>query len=464
MNSSIIWIGVPLLAGLILVWIPNRGRLVDWIATTLVFLLAILAMFLPIETPVILLGVSIKIGGLFSILGRSLEIYQSDMPLIALIFGTTTFWFISILIIKKDRRIFSFGLMITALLIAALAVEPFIYAALFIELAVIASIPILISGSQKIGSGIIRYIIFQTLAVPFLMLSGYLLSGFESGPYDPGRTTLASISLGIGFAFVLGIFPFYSWIPMLTGEESPIISGFVLILISTSGLLFGLTFFERFAWLRESEVMFTALRTIGILMVFTSGVWCAFQKNFGKVMGYMFIHDIGFSLLAISLNTADGYAIFNQLFIPRILALGMIALTLTLANTDFNFRDMDFYRGTARSNPLMGFPILTGFLSMSGFPLLASFPLRLSLLEKITAIQMGDFVWIVIGMGGMLFFCITTLGLLFEHNVNTDHQTIPIQVRLLLIVGCIIIFVTGLFPGWYQHLAESILITFPHLL
>ena len=67
-------------------------------------------------------------------------------------------------------------------MVASIAVEPFLFAALFIELAILLAIPMLVNIQQPPARGVIRFLIYQTLAMPFILLSGWLLSGVEASP------------------------------------------------------------------------------------------------------------------------------------------------------------------------------------------------------------------------------------------------------------------------------------------
>ena len=202
------------------------------------------------------------------------------------------------------HRLVPLGFIITSLLLGSLAVEPFLYAALLIEMAVLIAIPLLIPLDQRPGKGVIRFLIFQTLAMPFILMAGFLLSGVEASPSDVNLVIQAGVLLGLGFAFLLAVFPFYTWIPMICEEASPYAAGFVLMIFPTIGILFGLNFLDRYTFLRESRQLYEILRFIGIITFLTAGIWALFQRHGARMMGYASIMATGLSILAMSLPNA----------------------------------------------------------------------------------------------------------------------------------------------------------------
>ena len=105
---------------------------------------------------------------------------------------------------------------------AARAVEPFLFGAVRVEIAVLVSIPMLVPPGTRPGRGVLRYLIFQTLALPVILLAGWAFNIVQIYPENQAALARASIFLGLGFAFWLGVFPFYTWIPMLSEESHPV--------------------------------------------------------------------------------------------------------------------------------------------------------------------------------------------------------------------------------------------------
>src|SRR5688572_21997142 len=301
MNAPTIWIVAPIAFAVLLLFITNQ-RALSILGGGFAIALAAIAQFVPIEQALRIGTASLKIDSSLIVLGRVLLIPAAEGPLLALIYGAAALWFFGAEASKTATRIVPFGLMITALMVASIAVEPFLYAALFIEMAILIAVPLLTSIYSPPGRGVVRFLIYQTLAMPFILLAGWLLAGVEASPGDLALAAQSTAMLGMGFAFLLAIFPLYSWIPLLIEEKSPYIVGFLLWILPTMTIIFGAGFLDRYSWLRSSPQLILALRYVGLLMVVTGGAFAAFQRHLGRIMAYGSIAETGFSLLALSLD------------------------------------------------------------------------------------------------------------------------------------------------------------------
>ncbi|HET9914977.1 MAG TPA: hypothetical protein VFQ13_24015, partial [Anaerolineales bacterium] len=227
MNAPTLWIIVPIFLGMLLLFITNQ-RVLSVLGSSAALTLALAAQLIPIELALKLGPFSVKIDSSLTILGRALTIQSSEGPLLALIYGAAALWFFGAEASKTAPRLVPLGFMIIALMVASIAVEPFLYAALFIEMAILLAIPMLTPINKPPGRGIVRFLIYQTLAMPFILLAGWMLAGVEASPGDLALAAQSSAVLALGFAFLLAIFPLYSWIPLLLEDISPYLVGFLL--------------------------------------------------------------------------------------------------------------------------------------------------------------------------------------------------------------------------------------------
>ena len=463
MNAPTIWILVPIFLGVLLLFI-NHQRVLSVIGGAFATSLALIAQFVPLEEAMLVGAYSFKIDSSLTVLGRNLVILPAEGSLLALIYGATALWFFGAEASKTATRIVPIGLMITALLVASLAVEPFLYAALFIEMAILLAIPLLTSIYSPPGRGIVRFLIYQTLAMPFILLTGWLLAGVESSPGDLALAAQSTSMLGLGFAFLLAIFPLYNWVPMLLEETSPYNAGFLLWILPTFTIIFGAGFLDRYSWLRSSSELINALRFTGLLMIVTGGLFAGFQRHLGRIMAYGVISETGFSILALSLDPKLGIPILFLLIPARALGQAVWSLSLTVIKDQVETMGFGPSQGVLRITPFAGAGMIMATLSSSAFPLLAGFPARLALWEGLARISLNASVWLGIGIIGLLTGAFRSLAVIsMAEEYTTWERRESLAQATLLGLGMIGLFILGLFPQTVQYFLSELPAMFENL-
>jgi len=463
MNAPTIWIIVPAVIAILLMFLSNQ-RVLSIIGGTTALILALAAQFIPIELAIGVGVFSFKIESSLDILGRVLLIKPEEGALIALIYGTGALWFFGAEASKTAVKLVPLGLLITTIMVASIAVEPFLFAALFIEMVILLAVPMLTSIYRPPGKGVIRFLIYQTLAMPFLLLSGWLLSGVESSPGDLALAAQSASILGLGFAFLFAIFPLYNWMPMLMEEASPFVVGFLFWLLPTITIIFGAGFIDRYSWLRSSSQLTPTLQFVGALMIVTGGLWAAFQTHLGRVMAYGAIAETGLSILALSLNLRDGVSILFLLLPARALTYAVWSLSLTILKGSAETMRFSSVRGMLRTNPFASAGLIIASLSISGLPLLAGFPARLALWDALARISLGTALWMGVGVIGLFVASFRMLAVLSMADEYTGWEVGEDWVQgTMLGLGMIGLFILGLFPQLVQYFLSNLPSMFEHL-
>jgi len=380
-----------------------------------------------------------------------------------------------------NRFFVPLGLAIAALLTSALAVEPFLFAALIIEIMVILSLPLLSPPGSAPGRGVIRYLTFQTLGFPFVLFTGWLLAGAESSPANSEPVILAGLLLSLGFGLLLGIFPFHTWIPMLGREAQPYSIAFIYYVLPLALSLFMLGFLDRYAWLRESANLYQLLGIVGAMMVFIGGFWAAFQHHLGSMMGYAVMVEIGISLLAIQVGlgpdgSGDQLGLYFAMLLPRALSLGVWALSLVVLaraiaageNPDRNLTSIELtfknIHGLAHRYPIAVLSLLLAHLSIAAMPILVGFPIRLTILEGLGQSSMVTALVVLAGFVGLLVGGIRTMAVLVMGTPEVAWQSNEtLGERILLILGGIAIVFIGIAPQLFTPAMARMAETFIHL-
>lgn len=450
LSTPIIWVLLPLGVSLILLAAFNRKSLSITLTSLTAFGLSILAYIFPESMEIAIGPLNLSFTESLGILGREITLNYEILPFISLIYFAAGLWALGSGI-KGISGIFRpTSLVVTALLTAALGVQPFLYAALLIETAVLVSIPMLSPLGKAPHPGILRYLTLQTLAMPFILLAGWLLSGVEALPPDSPLILQSALILGLGIALWLAIFPFNTWVPMVFESSNPLVTSFLQFTIPAVVLVFSLNFLNRYTFLRESDGLYQILQIIGVIMIGLGGAWTAVQKNLKRAFGFSTLVETGFSLLAIGLANEDGLIWLMALMPARALSYWLWGYILTLIESHLGATDLAHVEGFARRFPILSIGLLLAQLSVAGMPLLAEFPTKLSLLTAAFTSSPVLGVWGFIGALGLFLF---TLRLLI-HLVTPLPDDEPGQWQisehrneLIPVVGMVIILlIIGLFP------------------
>jgi NADH-quinone oxidoreductase subunit N len=350
------------------------------------------------------------------------------------------------------------------LLTASIAVEPFLFSALLLDMAAMLVIPLLVPVYQRPGRGVIRFLIYQTFAMPFILFSGWMLAGVEANPGDIGATLQAGIILGLGFAFLLGVFPLYNWIPMLMEEASPYVTGFLLWALPTFTVVFALGFLDRYTWLHTSPQISSAIQFIGVFMVASGGFFASQQKHIGRIMGYAAIAETGLFVIAIGLKSLEIVNTTFLLLIPRGLELAVWALALSIIKRKAYSLNFNEVQGLARSYPVAVAALILAHLSMTGFPLLAGFPPRMALWQELAGQSLAISFWVFAGLLGLLIAATRTLAVfvMSEEGKSWEWNESWVQTTMLG-VGVIGLSVIGMFPQVLRPFIANLPTLFEHL-
>lgn len=463
MSAPLLWIILPGALAVPALLINNR-RILTILGSGLAVLLAVAALILPIDQAITVGIFSIKIAPDIEILGRRLILSPADGSLLAIFYGLVAMWFFGGEVTGTGQRLVPLGLMIVALLVASIAVEPFLYAAILIEIAVLLAVPLLLPLNQAPGPGMMRFLIYQTLGMPFILFAGWLLAGVESSPGDVALAVQSAIILGLGFAFLLAMFPFFVWLPMLAEEASPYALGFLFWVLPTITIIFGMGFLDRYSWLRTSAQLSQILSVGGLLMVVTGGLWSAFQRHLSRQMAYAVIAETGFSLLAFSLSSEKVVDAVFLLIIPRSLALLVWSMALTRLKEEVEPLRFSVVQGLARKHPVTTAGLILAHFSVAGFPLLAGFPIRLALWEGLASQSLGIAFWFLVAILGLLTGATRTLAVLVIAPQGTGWD---LQERwdsgVLIGIGVVGLFLLGIFPQIFRPIMDNLPAMFEHL-
>ena len=463
MSTPVIYIAFPFLLSLVLYFLQKRTKLVNAIGISASVLLMLFAFFQIFGALWKIGPVSIEIKTTLAVLGRSFSLGNQYKYFLAFVYFFAAIWFGGVNITRISSRFIPFGFAIISILTAALAVEPFLYSAILVEIAILVSIPLLLIPGKPPGKGVLRFIVFQSLAMPLILFGGWLLGGIQASPSDTARLLQAVLFLGIGFALWLAIFPFQSWVPQLTIDIHPFISGFILGLFPIVTMLIMLDFISGLVWLRESQYLQPVLILVGTIMVGSTGIWAAIEKDGRRLLGYAVLLESGLAILAVGLQSQISVMTLFVSFLPRMAALALMALSLSIFVNNDIFPDLDHLSGMIRKYPFASSGLIISLLSVVGFPLLGSFPVRLALLEQLAVLNPGIAVWVLLGLVAFIYSALRFLMQISKPDGEGWRRGESISEIIFLVIGIFVLIIIGIFPNFFNGLLEPLFVNLPIL-
>ncbi len=456
MNTPLLWILMPLLISGIFLFFMNQQRILKWAGTIISLGLAALAAVLPINQVFNLLFWELKVTDELLVFGRRFVLSTADRPIVVLFFLLCTFWFFILDPETVPIQVIPLGLAGTVLILTAYAVEPIFYGALFFAFLALIYVVLLSPPGQVPTQGVLRFFVFQILGMLFILFAAWLASWIDLNTGDQLLVVRSLVILALGFSFLLAIFPFISWIPMVTEKNHPFLTGFVLNTYLLGVFLFGLRFITEAGWFGKNINIQQPLQIAGAIMLGFGGSLALVSKHLGRIMSAVIISEIGRSLLAISLFSS-GFPLFFALVVVQALALGVWSLSLSHLRQVVSSFSYDSAAGAARQWPIISSGILVGYFTLAGLPLLAGFPLYWALGSSLRSYPLWINAWYIFGALGLIIGGVRMLAALTR---NSGEETVLIIAnpfyRSLILAVNISLILLGLFPQIVIQVAQSI--------
>ena len=472
MTTSTIWILFPLVLSILLMAVHRLQKLSVWIACLGSLFLSIAAFVFP-ETLEFSLGSRNYIfDDTFLIFNRALTLTATQLRTVAMFYLFSFLWNIVGARFSVSRWFPTVSLATTALWVSTLAVEPFLYAALIVELIVLISVLLLTPRGEQAGSGVMRYLVSQTIALPFILLSGWMVTGIESAPSASVLILRGTVMILIGFSLWLAVFPLHSWMPMLAEKSHPWVFSFIFLMQQTSLSIFLLKVLDQFAWLRNLSGVFPAMQWAGVLTLLAGGVLASMQTKVNRILAYIVLIETGYSVLAIGLIGQGGGEALALSLLPRALAYWQWSYTLSSIHQIAPEIDgsCPSLRGLFTRLPFHSLSLIISLLGLLGLPGLGLFPAKRLLWNSGAGLTFGYTTLLGLDVAGMALFILRLMHTLLTNDPNLPtpglsgkgEESLPRMLVLFLLT--LLLLLLGIFPHIFLNPFLGILEPFIHLL
>lgn len=426
MNAPMVWIFFPIILAALLFAFRKWPMWVNLLGTGLSVLLALLALIIPVNLIAEPGLVQFFLPGEWTILGRVFSVSQLDMPFISFMYLMVGIWFVLSWKSNQRTHFIPLGLGVTAVLIAALAVKPFIYGALLIEAAVLGCMLMLIEKPKPVGRGAIRFLILQSLGMPFILLAGWFLASGEITPINQTQLNLSVVLLVLGFAFWIGLFPLHTWMHMIAEETDPKVVGFIFSILPLPVIFFLMSFMNSYAWLREYPLLYPVLRWLGSFMVLFAGIWLFFQKQLKASLGYLVIALNGLAFLSLGIKGINGIILLTYFFLPRFLSLLLFVIAIVCLEEIKNQNESEILAGLPSWTPFIAWSLILAYFSFCGLPFFSGFPFVQMMVKELVNLSYLSLIMFLIGMLLLFLNGLRILMLVFEIKAGMGMGEEPV--------------------------------------
>jgi hypothetical protein len=430
--------------------ILRKKVLIKWLGSGAALSLAVSAWLVPIGVDFRVLLWNIRLEDQLLVFGRRFILDNLDRPLIVFLFLLVFFWFFILDIEVVPVQLIPLGLIGLVLILTSYAVEPIFYGALFIGFLTLVFSILLSPPGKPATPGVYRYLITQILGIIFILFAAWLASWVD---FDPGENVLlfrSVIILSLGFSILLAVFPFTSWIFMISEQNHPYLSGFVMNLYLTGVVIYALRFITDPGWIQPIGDIQGPFQIAGVLMVGLGAISAVFSDHLGRVLGSSVTAAVGRWLLAVSLINQGNDLLFG-LMIIQALGIALTSLSLSLLNHLMPDLDYDSIKGAGRMWPGIAAGAAAGLFSTAGFPLIGGFPLYWELGSRLVSQSTWIAVVYFLGNLGLILAGIRVLAVLSR---PTDGELVLMAgsrfSQAAIIFVSLLLMLLGLFPSLLQ--------------
>ncbi|RME36913.1 MAG: hypothetical protein D6793_05010 [Thermoflexia bacterium] len=409
------------------------------IGATVMAALGGLLVGMPLDRPISLLGYEGTLASPAQFFGRAVGLTPLNQTALAFLYFTGAALFVLAGVLEPRTVYPPLGLVVIGLLTGALVVRPLLYGVLFLQLAVALSVLLLPNGASGV-----RYLTFYVLALPGLMASHWLLDLYALTPDQPALLRTATLLIGLSFALMLGLVPFYPWVPALARGGTPLPVALIFSGIGGTVWFLMLDYLQTYPWLQATPQWASVLTAFGVGTMVFGGLLGMTHRGMGALLGYAVMVDTGFSILVLGHTAALGVELERALMLAR--TWGVIVLAAGLAASVRHSEGTESFQ----AKPGSLFALVMGLLSLVGFPPTVGFASRWGFYRWLVQEQPFLTALVLFSSAGPLVGLMRALPTL----LRPSREAIPRLTRrggltdVLPALAALGALVLGLFPQW----------------
>ncbi|AEE27037.1 NADH-quinone oxidoreductase subunit N [Francisella hispaniensis] len=251
------------------------------------------------------------------------------------------------------------------------------------------------------------------------------------------------------FLFKLGAFPFHMWLPDVYQGAPNAVANIVATIpkVAAFAMLVNILF-VGFPSLKDSWIYL--FRIIGILSIFFGSLVALSQTNVKRLLGYSTVSQIGFVLLATTLNP-QGYALTAASFYVIVYVfttLAVFGVLTTISVGGYEVQDLNDLKGFNTKDSWLAFILLIVLFSMAGIPPFGGFIAKLFVVMGL--INDGNYLLacfvLFMAVIASFYYVRVIKTMYFDDPDNDETVKPPLTSLIALSVNGLVLLFLGIMP------------------
>ncbi|AEI35471.1 NADH-quinone oxidoreductase subunit N [Francisella salina] len=251
------------------------------------------------------------------------------------------------------------------------------------------------------------------------------------------------------FLFKLGAFPFHMWLPDIYQGAPNAVANIVATIpkVAAFAMLVNILF-VGFPSLKDSWIYL--FRVIGILSIFFGSLVALSQTNVKRLLGYSTVSQIGFVLLATTLNP-QGYALTAASFYVIVYVFTTLAafgVLTTISVGGYEVQDLKDLKGFNTKDSWLAFILLIVLFSMAGIPPFGGFIAKLFVIMGL--INDGSYVLacfvLFMAVVASFYYVRVIRTMYFDEPENNETVKPPMTSLIALSINGLVLLFLGIMP------------------
>jgi NADH-quinone oxidoreductase subunit M len=345
---------------------------------------------------------------------------------------------------------------------------------IFWEIMTWSSYFVVIYSGKDVDKRGLKYFVFSAIGA-YAMLMGIIMAYSYIGSFMIDDVFLSFPALGyyrqlsiaillmIGFGVKTAMMPLHVWAPDAYSESPMSFTAIFSGALSKMGVFgFALVMFNMLS--PETQLVYDVIGWMGAITAVLATFYAVIQKDAKKLLAYSSIAQLGYIVVALSINTYLSVMAGLYMAVMHAMFKGSLFMAVGAVEKQAGTTDMTKISGLIRKMPWTFIAVLISIITLAGIPPLGGFIGKWMLYESL--ITSGHYFLVI------MIFLSSTAAFLYSYRIlfglflgqeeeETAHvKEAPITMLIPMLILAFLAVLAGAFPGYIFQPVQEAMVTF----